>query len=147
MPEPIFKLPEEIIRTIFKFCIDKRENWNRVNEQFLKGFFIRDIVKVIPTGLHQRKRWLKKWLNEHYIIDKKCSQWECLRPSMNIKAIGWNNNLPIITEWDLKTAQATCGVYINGELQKTISSGSNPVTEWLKNIKEFERNFPSYKEY
>jgi len=102
---------------------------------------------MIPKIPYKREKWVQRWLKQHYKVDKRFTQWSALRPSMKREITGRNNNLPIITEWSLKTAQATCGLYTNGELKGTISSGANPVTEWLKNIKEFETNFPSHSIY
>ena len=139
-----YQLPEEIIRVIFEYCMDKREKWDRVNKQFLKGSFIRDVAMMIPKTHNQRERWLQRWLSYHSVINKRFTQWDALRPSMNNDCVGTNNNLSIIAEWSIKTAQATCGNYRNGVLRNTISSGANPVTEWLENIKGFEKEFPSY---
>tara|TARA_B110000208_G_scaffold191543_1_gene258769 strand:- start:2153 stop:2629 length:477 start_codon:yes stop_codon:yes gene_type:complete len=150
IPEPMFNLPEELIRTILEFCIDKRDNWGRVNDQFLKGLFMRNIAICIPKLSRARERWLQRFLKQHR-SSNNCigiGHWEALRPTMlTCSKFGRLTKLPIITEWCLKTAQATGGIYINGELQKTIVSAANPVTEWLENIKEFEKKFPSQSNY
>ena len=142
----MFNLPEELIRTILEFCIDKRDNWNRVNDQFLKGLFMRNIAICIPTYKGARERWLQRFLKNSSNRGQFIRQWEALRPTMRTD-VEARTKWPIITEWCLKTAQATGGIYINGELQKTIVSAANPVTEWLENIKEFEKNFPSQINY
>ena len=138
-----FSLPKELVSHIFEFCLDKREQWNRVIEQFLKGLFIRDVVLMIPKEEYKKERWVQRWLRQHYQKIQR-GQWEALRPS-----VGRDNwlVLPIIEEWSLKTTQATCGIYVNSILQNTVPSGANPVTEWLKNIKEFEHIFPSHTNY
>jgi len=131
-------LPKELVIHIFEFCLDKRVKWNNVVEQFLKGLFIRDIVLMIPKNEHKKERWVKRWLLQHY-GKRDRGQWEALRPS--VVRDNWLV-LPIISEWNLKTAQATCSVN-----SIKVSSGANPVTEWLENIKEFEKIFPSHTNY
>lgn len=73
----IFNLPEDIVIYIYAFCIDKRENWDKVSDQFLKGGF---------NSCQHIKKYMK---NQH----KKAINAASFRNGRNSKVTKWLRNI------------------------------------------------------
>ena len=131
-------LPDELRLLIYSFdptFIQRfRLGLNKVNEQFYKGGFHR---KSLRADLYiERQEWCcgKYWRSKH--------------PDMRQDNRLDRRKHPVIKEWDVKEAKAICAVYYQKHSSKypgirhIISSGANPVSLWIKNIKKFERHHP-----
>jgi len=115
MKNLLYSLPLFLQITIYEFDQVKRENWERVKSQFMKG------------GFHTKHLKLKYFLTNETSIAKK---WWSMRHL---------TKRPILREWDCETASASFGKYrINGTVLWKMPFSVKPVTSWLKNIQRFE---------
>ena len=115
MKNLLYSLPDFLQIVVYEFDQGKRETWERVKSQFMKGGFFNKHLK-----LHYFL------LNEAYITKK---HWSLRHLTKR----------PILREWDYKTASASCGKYrSNGTVKWEIPFCINPVTTWLGNIATFE---------
>ena len=132
-------LPDELQLLIYSFdptFIQRfRVDLNKVNEQFYKGGFNRKNLKV--DIYIKRQVWCcdKYWRSKH----------PCQGIQYNRQ---YRRKYPVIKKWDVKTAKAICAVYYEvwsskyPGIRHVISSGANPVSSWIKNIKKFETHHP-----
>ena len=130
-------LPDELQLLIFSFdptFIQRfRVALNKVNEQFYKGGFYRKNLSVNTYIKSQEWCCGKYWRSKH--------------PEMYLNRQD-RRMYPVIEEWDVKKAKAICAVYYHEwssnypGIRHLISSGANPVSTWIKNIKKFETHHP-----
>ena len=121
-------LPIEIIRHIYEFCIDKRLNWEKLTQQFLKGGFNRKNLKL--NGFLQKEHWCAKRI------------WEASRPEL----YWWKRNINFdyrYGEWSIKKKFVVV-TFTTSRGLRNIWSAKEPVSRWLKNIKKFETSYPKY---
>ena len=139
-------LPKDIMQIIFEFCNDKVDNWNKLNQQFLKGGFNRKNLK------------LKKYLENQSWCAKK--YWRASRPDISGSVREWNPVSRTWTvcpftyfgEWDIIIRRALVtftrkkwiGNQVIGTQQQHLSSAMEPVSKWLTNIKKFETINPEF---
>ena len=119
-------LPIEIIRHIYEFCIDKRLNWEKLTQQFLKGGFNRKNLKL--NGFLQKEHWCAKRI------------WEASRPEL----YWWKRNINFdyrYGEWSIKKKFVVV-TFTTSRGLRNIWSAKEPVSRWLKNIKKFETKVP-----
>ena len=137
----IFDLPEDVVRIIYAFCIDKRVNWDKVKEQFLKGGFNRKNLKILPFILEQKKKCLSFWFDKRPELDKyHRMEWNSIKKSFELCPFEYRR------EWDIKKKNAVVALRTKHGT-KVLFSSKNPVSIWLKNINKFEAvNYwgPSY---
>lgn len=124
------KIPSEIIQYIYELCIDKRINWSKVTEQFLKGGFYRKNLKV--NSYLKKQNWCCKKF------------WNSYRPELSGEVTTLINNKrePCsfdyrYGEWSIKTKQVIVTFKMRRSFRNRWSS-KDPVSKWLKNIKKFE---------
>ena len=126
-----FNLPEEIVRLIYAFCIDKREHWDKVTEQFFKGGFNRKNLRIIPFIREQKKMCKYSWLADRPELEG-FTQWNPV--SRKIEQCPFDYRFG---EWSIKTKSVmVCFNTITGDVHKT--SSKKPVSRWLKNVDKFE---------
>ena len=131
-------LPDELQLLIYSFdptFIQRfRLGLNKVNEQFYKGGFHR---KSLRADLYIERQ---EWCCDKY--------WRSKHPDMLQDNRLDRRKHPVIEEWDVKKAKAICAVYYREgsrsalTIRHLISSGANPVSTWINNIKKFETHHP-----
>jgi len=126
-----FNLPEEIVRLIYAFCIDKREHWDKVTEQFFKGGFNRKNLRILPFIREQKKMCKHSWLADRPELEG-FTQWNPV--SRKIEQCPFDYRFG---EWSIKTKSVmVCFNTITGDVHKI--SSKKPVSRWLKNVDKFE---------
>jgi len=127
-----FNLPEDVVRIIYAFCIDKRVNWDKVKEQFLKGGFNRKNLRILPFIKEQKKKCLEFWFNKRPELDKyNRMEWNSIKKSFELCPFEYQR------EWDIKKKNAVVALKTKHGT-KVLFSSKNPVSIWLKNINKFE---------
>lgn len=127
-----FNLPEDIVRIIYAFCIDKRVNWDIVKEQFLKGGFNRKNLRILPFIEEQKKKCLEFWFDKRPELDKyHRMEWNSIKKSFELCPFEYRR------EWDIKKKSAVVALRTKHGTNVHFSS-KNPVSIWLKNINKFE---------
>ena len=131
-------LPDELQLLIYSFdptFIQRfRLGLNKVNEQFYKGGFHR---KSLRADLYIERQ---EWCCDKY--------WRSKHPDMRQDNRLDRRKHPVIEEWNVKKAKAICAVYYQEwssnypGIRHLISSGANPVSTWINNIKKFETHHP-----
>lgn len=127
-----FNLPEDVVRIIYAFCIDKRVNWDKVKDQFLKGGFNRKNLRILPFIEEQKKKCLEFWFNKRPELDKyHRMEWNSIKKSFELCPFEYRR------EWDIKKKSAVVALRTKHGTNVHFSS-KNPVSIWLKNINKFE---------
>ena len=124
-------LPQDIIRLIYAFCIDKRENWNKVREQFLKGGFNQKNLYILPYIQRQKEMCLETWLFTRPELNE-FAQWDRATSKMKVCFFKYDNE-----GWSINKKCAVVYFKNRTNIIKKYSS-RNPVSKWLKNIHKFE---------
>lgn len=138
-----FNLPQDVIRLIYAFCIDKRENWNKVREQFLKGGFNQKNLYILPYIQRQKEMCLETWLFTRPELNE-FAQWDWATSKMKVCFFKYDNE-----GWSIKKKCAVVYFKNKTNIIKKYSS-RNPVSKWLKNINKFEnavKNSTSFSPY
>ena len=120
-------LPQDIIRLIYAFCIDKRENWNKVREQFLKGGFNQKNLYILPYIQRQKEMCLETWLFTRPELNE-FAQWDRATSKMKVCFFKYDNE-----GWSINKKCAVVYFKNRTNIIKKYSS-RNPVSKWLKNI-------------
>ncbi len=129
---PTFNLPQELINHIFEFCIDKKLNWDKLIQQYLKGGFNRTNLRL--DQYLKKEHWCAKkfWMSKRPEISGQFTQWN----SVTKKREQCLYSFPY-GGWNIKFKGATV-IFKTQYGQRIKSSAKNPVSVWLKNIKKFE---------
>ena len=138
----LFSLPEFVQQHVWEFSPEKREYWNDMTKQFMKGGFYRKNLRSDRFLLNQSQNML--------------SFWESTRPGVNLgkdvrtqKPIGYY--FKYIAEWSLKKKHARMVEKDinrpNWQSSRSFRSGSNPVSKWTNNIVKWETKYPNLCEY
>ena len=130
--------PKEILQQIYEFCIDKRLNWDKLTQQYLKGGFNRKNLKL--NMYLPKQNWCLKKI------------WRAARPEISGGMTRWN---PVTLKneicpfdyrhggWDIKKKQVIV-TFETGRGLRNKSSAKDPVSRCLKNIKRFETAYPEF---
>ena len=137
----ILDLPQDIVRLIYMFCIDKRENWDKVGEQFLKGGFNRKNLRIIPFIQRQKKMCAETWLGSRPELDGY-SEWNPATRMRELCPFSYDND-----GWSIKRKCAIVYFRTRGEGFNKIYSSRNPVSKWLQNIDKFETAAVNWRRY
>jgi hypothetical protein len=135
-------LPEDIVRLIYAFCIDKREHWDKVQEQFFKGGFVRKNLRILPFIRAQKKLCRRLWLSDRPELSG-LAEWNRATQRREICPFNYKR------EWDIKNKSATVRFTTRSGFRNKFS-GKNPVSRWLENIDKFEtvsQNVSFYMEF
>ena len=125
------KIPSEIIKHIYEFCIDKRIFWNKVTHQFIKGGFYRKNLKLTSFIGKQNEYCRKFWLSNRPELFGKVTKWNSLTNKTEPCEFNYNG------EWSKKTKQVVV-TFITPSGLRNRYSGRDPVSKWLKNINKYE---------
>ena len=142
----MFNLPMDVEIYILEFCMDKRVNWDKCQQQFLKGGFSRKNMNIGAFIGRQHQHAKEFWLKSRPEI-KGLSGWK-RSYSFNTEIV---QHLPfkyqIQMEWcpKLKFALVLFTKHNNLKCQKR--SASNPVSKWTNNIKKFEDKHEGPSDY
>uniref|UniRef100_A0A6C0ENQ4 Uncharacterized protein n=1 Tax=viral metagenome TaxID=1070528 RepID=A0A6C0ENQ4_9ZZZZ len=124
-------LPEDVVRIIYAFCIDKREHWDKVTEQFFKGGFNRNNLRILSFIREQKKLCRRFWSSNRLELTG-FTQWNSITRRRELCPFDYR-----FGEWNIKNKSVVvCFTTGNGYISKF--SGKNPVSTWLKNINKFE---------
>jgi hypothetical protein len=124
-------LPEDIVRLIYAFCINKREHWDKVREQFFKGGFVRKNLRVLPFIRAQEKLCKRLWLSDRPELSE-LKMWNPITRTRELCPFDYKR------EWDIKNKNAMVRFTTRYGFDMDKLSGKNPVSRWLKNIDKFE---------
>ena len=137
----MFNLPSELVQHIFEFCINKRLSWNKLNQQFMKGGFHRKNLKI-ETYLKK-----EKWCARRFWTGTRLN----LSPIKNGSQHSSTNVYILKREWDCKNKSARYEyehtLHSGRIIRRSVNSGANPVSKWLKNIERFELTHPTLVSY
>ena len=137
-------LSEDIVRLIYAFCIDKREHWNKVQEQFFKGGFVRKNLRILPFIRAQEKLCKRLWLSDRPELSE-LKMWNPITRTRELCPFDYKR------EWDIKNKSAAVRFTTRYGFDMDKLSGNKPVSRWLKNIDKFEetvsQSVPFYIEY
>ena len=125
-------LPEDVVRIIYAFCVNKRMNWDKVKEQFLKGGFNRKNMGIISFVKIQKKMCLGFWFDKRPELNKyHRMEWNSMKKSFELCPFEYKR------EWDIKKKSAVVRL-ITKHGTNVLFSSRNPVSIWLRNINKFE---------
>ena len=124
-------LPEDIVRLIYAFCINKREHWDKVREQFFKGGFVRKNLRVLPFIRAQEKLCKRLWLSDRPELSE-LKMWNPITRTRELCPFDYKR------EWDIKNKSAMVRFTTRYGFDMDKLSGNKPVSRWLKNIDKFE---------
>jgi hypothetical protein len=138
----LFSLPEFVQQHVWEFSPEKREYWDNMTKQFMKGGFHRKTLRSDIFLANQSENAL--------------SFWESTRPGVNLgkdvrtlyQPIGYY--FKYIEEWSLKKKHARMvdkDINRPNWLSSSFRSGSNPVSKWTNNIVKWETKYPNLCEY
>ena len=131
-------LPEDVVRIIYAFCVDKRVNWDKVKEQFLKGGFNRKNMGILPFIKEQKKKCLEFWFDKRPELDKfHRMEWNSIKKCFELCPFEYKR------EWDIKKKSAVVRL-ITKHGTNVLFSSKNPVSIWLRNINKFEAVMANY---
>ena len=130
----MFNLPADMLCHIYEFDTFKYDGWNAVSSQFMKGGFNR---KNLNIDIYLKK---EKWCARKFWTAKRLNLYPIKNEVYTLKR-----------EWNCKNKSARyeyaytldCGRII----RRSVKSGANPVSIWLKNIERFELTHPTLVSY
>ena len=131
----LFSLPEFVIQHIWEFSPEKREYWDNLTEQFMKGGFYRTNLRS-DTYLNKQSQ-------------NTIQFWNSTRPSMRFGP-GSQYSFNKVSQWDIKTKKAEFRMGVTNKpnwLGHLITSSLNPVSKWCKNILKWETVYPEHCKY